>query len=176
MRPFSHAIFDTYQMARYSMQNKTDFFFGLGIIIFTLVMGHQIYLLPPFTGVEFLSPASFPKAIVAILFILSCLLLIKSFRHKNTDASWPAKPILIRIGLMSVFVAAYVFGYIYLGEYAYAALWPEGISFAITTFLFLISSQYLAGNTKLISNVSVASIMTGASYSIFIFFFKVPLM
>ncbi len=158
------------------MQNKTDFFVGLGIIIFTLIMGHQVYLLPEFTGVEYLTPASFPKAIVVILFVLSCILLIKSFRYKNTDASWPEKPILVRIGLISVLVAAYVFGYIHLGEYAYAALWPEGTSFAITTFLFLIASQYVAGNTKPISNVSVASVMTGASYSIFIFFFKVPLM
>lgn len=157
------------------MKNKTDFFFGLALIVFCIAMGHQLYLLPPSLSNDFFTATSFPKGILGILFTLSVILLIVSIRQNKSSSTWPEPPVMKRIILMSLLIFVYVATFIWLGNIAYDALWPTGTSFAITTFIFLICAQYISNHRVLIQNTIVSASMTVVCYIVFVFFFKVPL-
>ena len=69
----------------------------------------------------------------------------------------------------------YVIGFIFLGEYAYDAEWPEGTGFVISTLVFLSGAQVLTGyrNPFYISLISAG--ISAFLYAVFAIFFKVPL-
>lgn len=158
------------------MKNKTDFIIGLMLIVFCMVMGHQIYLLPPSHSNDLFTATSFPTGILGILFVLSILLIWVSIKQNQTKASWPERPIIMKILLMSLLITAYVIAFIVFGNIAYDALFPIGTSFTVTTFIFLICAQYIANHRKFIQNSIISASMTSACYVAFVFLFKVPLM
>lgn len=105
------------------MKNKTDFFIALALLVICAVAWQQIRLLPESASAEFFRPASFPTGVTVLLAVLACILLVRSFLVRGR-ASWPERPVLLKVLLMILLVLGYVAGFVGLGEYAYDALWP----------------------------------------------------
>lgn len=79
-----------------TMNNKTDFSIGMGILLLCAVMFQQIMLLPPPEGSEPFSARSFPLGITIFLSILSILLICSSFKKQAAASAWPESAILAK--------------------------------------------------------------------------------
>ena len=119
------------------MKNKTDFFIGLTLLAFCCVMGYEIHLIPEPAALDFFSAGSFPTGVTIALALLSLILVGRTITGKDKDtACWPERKLAVKVGLMAAWILAYVVGFIFLGEYAYDAEWPEGTGFLISTLIF----------------------------------------
>ena len=148
------------------MKNKTDFFIGLALLAFCCVMGYQIHLIP--------EPAA--MGVTIALALLSLVLVARAVLGRDESAAcWPERKLAVKIGLMAAWILIYVIGFIFLGEYAYDAEWPEGTGFVISTLVFLSGAQVLTGyrNPFYISLISAG--ISAFLYAVFAIFFKVPL-
>ena len=148
------------------MKNKTDFFIGLALLAFCCVMGYQIHLIPEPAALDFFSA----------LALLSLVLVARAVLGRDESAAcWPERKLAVKIGLMAAWILIYVIGFIFLGEYAYDAEWPEGTGFVISTLVFLSGAQVLTGyrNPFYISLISAG--ISAFLYAVFAIFFKVPL-
>lgn len=157
------------------MKNKTDVVVGIILLTFCAVMGQQISLIPENTSDRFFNPYTLPMAITFLLAILSSILILKSFWSKKSDSTWPEASVMKRIISMSALILFYVFSFIYLGDYAYNALWPMGTVFGMTTFLFLCLAQVNCGQRNILHIISISFIYTLMCYFAFGLFFNVPL-
>ena len=158
-----------------TMNNKTDFSIGMGILLLCAVMFQQIMLLPPPEGSEPFSARSFPLGITIFLSILSILLICSSFQKQAAASAWPESTILAKIGLMALAIFLYVMAFMFIGEFSIQHAWPVGVVFITSTIVFLFAAQLVTGyrNIAKISLISVtASVLF---YFIFVHFFKVPL-
>jgi len=158
-----------------TMNNKTDFSIGMGILLLCAVMFQQIMLLPPPEGSEPFSARSFPLGITIFLSILSILLICSSFKKQAAASAWPESAILAKIGLMALAIFLYVMAFMFIGEFSIQHAWPVGVVFIASTIVFLFAAQFVTGyrNIAKISLISVtASVLF---YFIFVHFFKVPL-
>lgn len=158
-----------------TMNNKTDFSIGMGILLLCAVMFQQIMLLPPPEGSEPFSARSFPLGITIFLSILSILLICSSFKKQAAASAWPESAILAKIGLMALAIFLYVMAFMFIGEFSIQHAWPVGVVFIASTIVFLFAAQLVTGyrNIAKISLISVtASVLF---YFIFVHFFKVPL-
>ncbi len=158
-----------------TMNNKTDFSIGMGILLLCAVMFQQIMLLPPPEGSELFSARSFPLGITIFLSILSILLICSSFKKQAAASAWPESAILAKIGLMALAIFLYVMAFMFIGEFSIQHAWPVGVVFIASTIVFLFAAQLVTGyrNIAKISLISVtASVLF---YFIFVHFFKVPL-
>ncbi len=158
-----------------TMNNKTDFSIGMGILLLCAVMFQQIMLLPPPEGSEPFSARSFPLGITIFLSILSILLICSSFKKQAVASAWPESAILAKIGLMALAIFLYVMVFMFIGEFSIQHAWPVGVVFIASTIVFLFAAQLVTGyrNIAKISLISVtASVLF---YFIFVHFFKVPL-
>ena len=158
-----------------TMNNKTDFSIGMGILLLCAVMFQQIMLLPPPEGSEPFSARSFPLGITIFLSILSILLICSSFKKQAAASAWPESAILAKIGLMALAIFLYVMAFMFRGEFSIQHAWPVGVVFIASTIVFLFAAQLVTGyrNIAKISLISVtASVLF---YFIFVHFFKVPL-
>lgn len=158
-----------------TMNNKTDFSIGMGILLLCAVMFQQIMLLPPPEGSEPFSARSFPLGITIFLSILSILLICSSFKKQAAASAWPESAILAKIGLMVLAIFLYVMAFMFIGEFSIQHAWPVGVVFIASTIVFLFAAQLVTGyrNIAKISLISVtASVLF---YFIFVHFFKVPL-
>lgn len=158
------------------MKNKTDFFIGLALLAFCCVMGYQIHLIPEPAALDFFSAGSFPTGVTIALALLSLVLVARAVLGKDESAAcWPERKLAVKIGLMAAWILIYVIGFIFLGEYAYDAEWPEGTGFVISTLFFLSGAQVLTGyrNPSYIFLISAG--ISAFLYAVFAIFFKVPL-
>lgn len=61
------------------------------------------------------------------LALLSLVLVARAVLGRDESAAcWPERKLAVKIGLMAAWILIYVIGFIFLGEYAYDAEWPEG--------------------------------------------------
>lgn len=157
------------------MQNKTDFFIGLAILIFCTVMFQQISLIPDSQGIDVITPKTFPFGITCALSIFSLLFIISAFKKNNKQNVWPEKYILKHIFYMALAIIGYVGIFIYLEDISIQNDWPVGIVFSGTTFFFLCISQIITGYKKLFQITAISFGCTLFFYIIFVHFFKVPL-
>lgn len=159
------------------MKNKTDFFIGLTLLVFSCVMGHQILLLPESATIDFFTAGSFPTGITILLALLSLVLMVKAVLNPPEAGMsyWPEKIILVRVTLIGIWILCYVTGFILIGEYAYNAQWPDGSGFVLSTFLFLTGAEFLAGYRSLMKILLIATGISIFLYVVFAVFFKVPL-
>ena len=158
------------------MKYKTDFFIGLALLAFCCVMGYQIHLIPEPAALDFFSAGSFPMGVTIALALLSLVLVARAVLGRDESAAcWPERKLAVKIGLMAAWILIYVIGFIFLGEYAYDAEWPEGTGFVISTLVFLSGAQVLTGyrNPFYISLISAG--ISAFLYAVFAIFFKVPL-
>ncbi|MFR0873774.1 MAG: tripartite tricarboxylate transporter TctB family protein [Bilophila wadsworthia] len=133
------------------MKNKTDFFIGLTLLAFCCVMGYEIHLIPEPAALDFFSAGSFPTGVTIALALLSLILVGRTITGKDKDtACWPERKLAVKVGLMAAWILAYVVGFIFLGEYAYDAEWPEGTGFLISTLIFLSGAQVLTDTAILL--------------------------
>ena len=151
------------------MKNKTDFFIALALLVICAVAWQQIRLLPESASAEFFRPASFPTGVTALLAVLACILLVRSFLVRGR-AAWPERPVLLKL-----LVLGYVAGFVRLGEYAYDALWPGGTGFCSATLVFLVLAQVLTGCRSPWRILLIAGLMTAFLYLVFALLFNVPL-
>ena len=146
------------------MKNKTDFFIGLTLLAFCCVMGYEIHLIPEPAALDFFSAGSFPTGVTIALALLSLILVGRTITGKDKDtACWPER------------ILAYVVGFIFLGEYAYDAEWPEGTGFLISTLIFLSGAQVLTGYRNPFYIFLISAGISAFLYAVFAIFFKVPL-
>lgn len=158
-----------------TMNNKTDFSIGMGILLLCAVMFQQIMLLPPPEGSEPFSARSFPLGITIFLSILSILLICSSFKKQAAASAWPESTILAKIGLMALAIFLYVMAFMFIGEFSIQHAWPVGVVFIASTIVFLFAAQLVTGYRN-IAKISLISITASVLfYFIFVHFFKVPL-
>ena len=157
------------------MTNKTDFFIGRALLVFCCVMGYQIHLIPKAAAIDFFAAGSFPSGVTAALGLLSIILVIRALRSKDSTACWPEKTLFLKVVAMGFWIFAYVIGFIFIGEYAYDAEWPEGSGFVISTLLFPSGAQFLTGYRNPFKILLIAAGISAFLYVVFAIFFKVPL-
>ena len=136
-------------------------------------MGYQIHLIPEPAALDFFSAGSFPMGVTIALALLSLVLVARAVLGRDESAAcWPERKLAVKIGLMAAWI---LIGFIFLGEYAYDAEWPEGTGFVISTLVFLSGAQVLTGyrNPFYISLISAG--ISAFLYAVFAIFFKVPL-
>lgn len=157
------------------MSNKTDFVTGIILLGVCGLFGWQISLVPrPEMAGEF-SAASFPTGIVVLLAALALRLVYQGLKIAPEGAAWPERPILIKIGKMSVLMAVYILGFVYMGEYCYENDYPYGTTFILTTLLFLFIAQCWTRPGKTVASAVISLVMTGFLFATFFYLFKVQL-
>ena len=110
------------------------------------------------------------------LALLSLILVGRTITGKDKDtACWPERKLAVKVGLMAAWILAYVVGFIFLGEYAYDAEWPEGTGFLISTLIFLSGAQVLTGYRNPFYIFLISAGISAFLYAVFAIFFKVPL-
>ena len=108
--------------------------------------------------------------------LLSLILVGRTITGKDKDtACWPERKLAVKVGLMAAWILAYVVGFIFLGEYAYDAEWPEGTGFLISTLIFLSGAQVLTGYRNPFYIFLISAGISAFLYAVFAIFFKVPL-
>ena len=120
--------------------------------------------------------APFPTGVTIALALLSLILVGRTITGKDKDtACWPERKLAVKVGLMAAWILAYVVGFIFLGEYAYDAEWPEGTGFLISTLIFLSGAQVLTGYRNPFYIFLISAGISAFLYAVFAIFFKVPL-
>ena len=127
-------------------------------------------------ALDFFSAGSFPTGVTISLALLSLILVGRTITGKDKDtACWPERKLAVKVGLMAAWILAYVVGFIFLGEYAYDAEWPEGTGFLISTLIFLSGAQVLTGYRNPFYIFLISAGISAFLYAVFAIFFKVPL-
>lgn len=127
-------------------------------------------------ALDFFSAGSFPTGVTIALALLSLILVGRTITGKDKDtACWPERKLAVKVGLMAAWILAYVVGFIFLGEYAYDAEWPEGTGFLISTLIFLSGAQVLTGYRNPFYIFLISAGISAFLYAVFAIFFKVPL-
>ena len=131
---------------------------------------------PGTRSARFLLGGSFPTGVTIALALLSLILVGRTITGKDKDtACWPERKLAVKVGLMAAWILAYVVGFIFLGEYAYDAEWPEGTGFLISTLIFLSGAQVLTGYRNPFYIFLISAGISAFLYAVFAIFFKVPL-
>ena len=121
-------------------------------------------------------PGTRPTGVTIALALLSLILVGRTITGKDKDtACWPERKLAVKVGLMAAWILAYVVGFIFLGEYAYDAEWPEGTGFLISTLIFLSGAQVLTGYRNPFYIFLISAGISAFLYAVFAIFFKVPL-
>lgn len=157
------------------MRSKTDVSTGIILLGLCGIGAWSVSQIPD--TLEGIGPASFPKAIIIILAVLSLALTIKGFfsagRHK-----WPEKEILKKTFYFILLFLAYLGGIIWLGDFFANMENPpfhSGMGFSISTFLFLVLALPLLNRRRPLEVILVAVLTTLALVFVFGSFFQVVL-
>lgn len=158
------------------MRSYTDISTGIILLVLCAVGAWSVNQLPD-AEAGGVGPASFPRAIVIILAVLSLALTIKGFvsqgRHK-----WPEKNILKKTCLFLVLFIAYLGSIVWLGDFFAAmenAPFHSGMGFSISTFLFLIMALPLLNRRRPLEIFLVSTITTAILVVVFGSFFQIVL-
>lgn len=157
------------------MSNKTDFFCALALLVSCVLFGHQIWQLPPSASNTPITPATFPAWVIGIMAVLSAILLFKSLFGVKGAGDWPERRVLLPVLMMGLLILAYIGGFILLGHYAMQNDLPVGSGFVVTSWLFLIASQCLAGHRHPVRTPVIATGMVAGMYGVFAHIFNVSL-
>ena len=159
------------------MKSRTDVVTGILLLAFCAVGAWSVSQIPPPEVPGTVSAASFPKAVLIILSVLSLILLVKGFFY-TARTKWPETAILKKMFLLIGIFLAYLGGIAWLGEFFATMANPPfhcGMGFSISTFLFLLLSLPLLGRKRPLEVILVATITTAVLLAVFIGFFQVML-
>ncbi len=159
------------------MKSRTDVVTGIFLLIFCAVGAWSVSQIPPPEVPGTISAASFPKAVLILLTVLSFILLIKGFFY-TARTKWPEAPLLKKMFLMIGLFLAYLGGIAYLGDFFANMENPPfhcGMGFSVSTFIFLLLALPLLGRRRPLEIFLVAAITTAVIIAAFVGFFQVQL-
>lgn len=140
---------------------RTDFFTGIGIMVFSAVI-YVIALNMPRVSTG-LGPGDYPRFIAAGLFVLGGILAVKSYLAGLTDSKKIyEKSGVIRVSILVVLTFGYIQSMGYLG-------------FVWATIPYLIATMYLFGARRPVLMVTVSVGCAAGIYLIFRYLFQVML-
>ena len=157
------------------MNNKTDFLLGIILIFFSCIMLFQINNIPISNNTNLFTPKSFPFGVACALIFFSCILMINSFKKDTIKSIWPNTNTLKKLLWLFLLIILDVISLMYLEDYFIQFGSPVGSVFYLTTFLFLVISQFITGYKNIFKISLIAFIITTILYGIFVVFFNVPL-
>lgn len=144
------------------MKNRTDIVTGLVVIGLCGIGAHELAAIDNAATTDHLGPASFPRAILLLLFLFACGLVWQGFHCKGQKEYWPTYKVLKRISLFILWFLVYVALVIGLGE-LFASLEIDSLQnnmgFLCGTFIYLVGALLLAGRRKPVEILLVATLL-----------------
>lgn len=160
------------------MKSPTDVVSGFILLGLCAVGAYSVSLLPATGSTENVGPGGVPRAILAILAVLSCGLIVKSLRQMPHKRYWPETRVFKKVLCFLGLIYLYLITLTGLGD-LFAAMenppFTSGGAFCISTCLFLLIALPLLGRRKPVEVLLVAVLTTAVLLVAFGWFFQIML-
>ena len=135
----------------------------LGISLWLILESSNYHYLVKYTP----GPGFFPFWVGVVLSLFSIMLLIETFRKKgarslNEPRRLPERPVLYRVGLITLLTAGF-------------ALLMTSLGFALSAFLFVSGILFFLERVPAVRSVITGLVMSGCTYLIFEYWMEIGL-
>lgn len=160
------------------MKNKTDISIGLVVLVLSVI---GFWGLPDadLGGTDHLGPASFPRAVLILLTLLSVALILQGLSGRHPDKPfWPSPAVRKRILLFIGWFLCYIGLVIGLGAFfsEMETVWMQSnMGFLIGTIIYLSGALWLAGRRNWLEIILVACLVPVCIILSFANFFQILL-
>lgn len=127
---------------------------------------------------DHLGPASFPRVVIGLLFLLGAALVWQGFHMKGFKEYWPSADVLKRTAVFTAWFLLYIALVIGLGDF-FVNLDIDALSnnmgFMVGSFIYLAGALYLTGRRRPIEICLVSLAVPACIVLSFSVFFKIML-